>query len=251
MRWSRPTAFCDCDDVGACRLADVRDLVDEAHARHEGGVRCELDHLGRGDVRPDDARVDSLVERCDDVGVGLVERADHDPIGVHEVAYGGALGSELGVRDIADVLLAALVQSMAYRAARSDGNGALHRKDDPVVDLRQLVDDGPHIREVGVSRVRRRRADGDVDDLGAGDSLGDVRGERQALAVSLEKLVETGLVDRDDAASQSVDLRLDDVANDDVMAELGETRAGDEPHVSSAEDGDAHGASSASRSRAA
>ena len=44
-------SFGDLDDVGACRLADVRDLVDERDARHQRGVRRELDHLRGGDVR--------------------------------------------------------------------------------------------------------------------------------------------------------------------------------------------------------
>src|SRR5881409_37568 len=44
----------DLDDVRADRLADVCDLVDEADPRHQECIRRELDHLGRGDVRPDD-----------------------------------------------------------------------------------------------------------------------------------------------------------------------------------------------------
>ena len=47
-------------------------------------------------------------------------------------------------------------------------------------------------------------------------------------------------MDRDDARPQRVDLRLDDVANDDVVAELREARAGDEADVPRAEDRDLH-----------
>ena len=50
-------------------------------------------------------------------------------------------------------------------------------------------------------------------------------------------------MDRDDACPQRVDLRLDDVANDDVVSELREARAGDEADVPRAEDRDLHAAS--------
>ncbi len=62
--------------------------------------------------------------------------------------------------------------------------------------------------------------------------------KRQPLAVAREELVEPRLVDRDLAGAQRVDLRRDDVADDDVVAELGEARAGDETDVAGAEDGD-------------
>ena len=60
-----PDALRDLDDVGAGRLADVRDLVDERDPRHQERVRGELDHLGRVDVAADDRRVERLVERRD------------------------------------------------------------------------------------------------------------------------------------------------------------------------------------------
>ena len=86
MRRSSPMPSATVDDVGARRLADVRDLVDERDARHEGRVRGELDHLRRRHVAADDRRVDPVVEPRDDVAVGLVERADDDAVRLHEVA---------------------------------------------------------------------------------------------------------------------------------------------------------------------
>src|SRR5438105_5007456 len=77
----------DLRDVGADELADVRDLVDEADASAQIGVRRELHHLGRGDVGLHDLGVEALVERLDRVGVGPVEGADHDAIRVQEVAH--------------------------------------------------------------------------------------------------------------------------------------------------------------------
>ena len=94
-------ALRDLHDVGAGRLADVRDLVDERDPRHQRGVRRELDHLGRRDVAADDRRLDAAVQRRDGVAVLVLERADHDPVGVEEVLDRRALGGELGIRDVA------------------------------------------------------------------------------------------------------------------------------------------------------
>ena len=120
MRRSRPTPSATADDVGAGRLADVRDLVDEADPRHQGRVRGELDHLGRGDVGAHDRRVDPAVQLLDGVAVGVLEGADHDPVGMLEVPDRRALGGELGVRDVADPVEAALVEPVAHARAGAD-----------------------------------------------------------------------------------------------------------------------------------
>ena len=78
-----------------------------------------------------------LVERGDAVGeaLGLLGRADDDPVGVHEVVDRGALLEELRVRDVAEVVAAA-----ADRAAGADRHGALH--DDRVLArVAELLDD--------------------------------------------------------------------------------------------------------------
>ena len=199
------------DHVGARRLADVRDLVDERDPGHQRGVRGELRHLRRGDVRADDRGVDSCVELLDGVRVGSVERADDDPVGLHEVLDRRPLGRELGVRGVPDVPEPARVEAMPDLLTGPDGHGALHDDDDAVVDLGQLVDDHPHRGEVGVAGDRRRRADRDVDELRALDRLRDVGRERQPLAVPLEELVEARLVDRHLAAAERVDLPGKDV----------------------------------------
>ncbi len=191
------------DDVRSSRFADVGDLVDEADARHQGGIRRELDHLRGRDVGAHDLRVDALVERGDDVRVGLVERADHDAIGLHEVTDRRAFGREFRIRGVADVCEPPVVEPVADGAACPDRNGALHREDDPAVDLRQLVHDRPDVREIGVARVRRRRSDRDVDDVRVRDRLADVGREAQALAVRREKLHEPGLVDRNPAVVEA------------------------------------------------
>ena len=109
------------------------------------------------------------VETGDRIAVLGVERADRDAVGVHEVANGAALGEELGIRDVADVVEAALVEAGADLLARADGNGRLHDENRPALQLRQLVDDRPDAREVGVAGIGGRRVDADEQELAVGD----------------------------------------------------------------------------------
>ena len=70
------------------------------------------------------------------------------------------------------------------------------------------------------------------------DRLTDVGGERDALGVAGEQRFEAGLVDRDLSALQRFDAMREDVANDDLMAEIGEAGSCDESDVARAENGD-------------
>ena len=69
------------------------------------------------------------MELGDGVAVGLVERADHDPVGLLKSWIAGALRRELRVRDVADLGQAAFVEPVAHLLARTDRNGALHHDD--------------------------------------------------------------------------------------------------------------------------
>ncbi len=226
-------------DVGARRLADVGDLVDERDPRHQGCVRRELDHLRRCDVAADDGRLDPVVQRGDTIAVGVVDGADHDPVGMQEVPHRSALRGELRVGDVADVLETTLVEPVPHLLPRPHRHRALHHDDDAAVDLRQLVDHRPDRRQVGIAGVGRRRADGHEDDVRAVDGLGDVRREREALTVAGDDLLQARLVDRHFAATECVDAGDQDVAKHHLVAELREARAGDETDVSGAEDNDA------------
>jgi hypothetical protein len=145
-----PDPLRNLDDVGAGRLADIRDLVDERDPRHQERIRSELDHLRGVDVGTHDRCVDAGVETGDRIAVLGVERADRDAVGIHEVANGTTLGQEFGIRDVADVVEAALVETGADLLARADRNGRLHDEDRPALQLGQLVDDRPDAREVGI-----------------------------------------------------------------------------------------------------
>ena len=163
-----PHALRDVLDVGADELAHVRDLVDERDPRRQVRVRGELDHLGGRDVHAHDGCVELLVERRNGVAVRVVERADDDAVGLHEVAHGGALGEELGARGVAD-------------AAPGHGGRARRAPSPPcrpapcyfitsttsVEAGRQLLDHRPDRGQVRVARRGRRRADADEQELGA------------------------------------------------------------------------------------
>ena len=229
----------DAHDVGARGLADVGDLVDEGDARHQGGVRRELDHLRRGHVTPDHGALDPGVQRRDGVAVLVTERPHDDPVGMEEVGDRSAFGGELGVRGVSDLRKAAVVQPPAYPQPRSDRHGALHYDNAAPLDRRQLVDHGPDGREVGIARVGRRRADCDIDEVGVSDRLGDVDGERQALGIPRDQLLESGLIDWNLTAPERRDPLGEDVTDDDRVAELSQAGPGDEADVAGAEDRDA------------
>src|SRR5256885_1526000 len=86
-RTSAPSA-----DVGADELTDVRDLVDEADAGGEKGVGRELHELRRWHVRAHHLGLDAAVQLDDPVRVLVLEGADDDPVWMHEVLDGAALG---------------------------------------------------------------------------------------------------------------------------------------------------------------
>ena len=132
-----------------------------------------------------------------------------------------------------------VVQPMAHPAAGTHRDRALHHDDAAPIDRRQLVDHRPDRGEIGVARVRRRRADRDVDEVGAVDRLADVTREAEPLGVPRDQLREAGLVDRHLAAPEGRDPLGQDVADDDRVPELGEAGTGDEADVAGTEDCDA------------
>ena len=107
---------------------------------------------------------------------------------------------------------------------------------------RDAIDDGPEGGQVGGAVVALRRADGEVDDLGRRDRGGQVGREREPLGglVVADHFLEAGLVDRDLAALEPVDLGAVDVDASDVVAAVGEAGAGDQSDVAGANNCDFH-----------
>ena len=191
-----PDSLRDLDDVGADGLAHVGDLVDERDPRHQECVGGELDHLGRGDVRANDGRVDAGVQRFYRRAVLFGERTDDDPVRVEEVPHGPAFGEELRIRDVPDVRQATPLEGCAHLLSRPDRHRRLHHEDLPLVRRRQVVERRPNEGEIGVTRIRRRGLNAHEDRIRACQIAG-VERVGDALAVSLEHLRQVRLVERE------------------------------------------------------
>src|SRR5439155_23324406 len=112
----------------------------------------------------------------------------------------------------------------------------------PVHDARDLARDRHDGAEVGRSVVARRRAHRDEEHGALLDGVGEIGREREpALGnVAADQLLEPRLVDRDNALGERLDLRVDVVDADDVVAALREARTGDEPDVAGAHYAELH-----------
>ena len=99
-------------------------------------------------------------------------------------------------------------------------------------------DDRAHGAEVGVARVRRRRADRDEQQPRVRERVGDLRREVQPLAVLGDHLGQAGLVDRDLTGLQPRDLVRIDVDAEDLAAEVREAGGRDQADIAGADDAD-------------
>ena len=107
----------DVDRVGADRLAQVGDGVDERDLGGQEGVAGVLDRLRRSRVGDEHRRLELAVEVGQALGRGLVVAPDHDPVRVKPVVDRVAFPEELGVRHHGRVRPA---QGRHHRARRAD-----------------------------------------------------------------------------------------------------------------------------------
>ncbi len=129
----------------------------------------------------------------------------------------------------------ALVEACTDLLAGTDRHGRLHHQDRPPLELGQLVDDGPDPGQVGVAGVRRWGVDAHEEKLAVGE-VGDVERVGQSARIALEELRDVLFVKRHLAEPEGVDLLGDDVADDDVVTQVGEAGTRDEPDPAGAED---------------
>ena len=92
------------------------------------------------------------VQRGDCVAVRVVERADDDPVRLHEVAHCGALGGELRIRHVTDVGQTRAVERGAHLLAGADRNRRLHH------DRRRACPPAARRRPSRRAKDRRRRS---------------------------------------------------------------------------------------------
>ena len=102
--------------------------------------------------------------------------------------------------------------------------------------------DREHVAQVGRAVFVRRRADRDELEQAVRDAFRRVGRELEAplVDVALDEHVEAGLVDRDLALLQALDLARVDVDADDVVAGFRQAGARDQADVAGAEDCDFH-----------
>ena len=207
-------------------LADVGDLVDEGDLRRQEGVRGELDHLGRGDVGAHDLAAQRAVDRLDlrrqptprrrrrrsrrDPGAGS-PRPPCPPSGTPGTRRRRGRARRGGSR-------------ARCRRGRCSSSPARGRRRRAAARRRPARARGPRRPSRWAACPRSR--------TGAGRTSSTLRHlgrEGQPLGVALQQLVDAGLVDRHLAPAQRPSiLRRVDVHRDDLVAELGEARGGDE-----------------------
>ncbi len=151
-------AFADHVHVGAHEFAEVRDVVHEADAGREHGVRGVLDHFGARDVGEYHAEV---VEHHRAVEAGheflglFAFDADDDAVGLHEVRDGGAFLEEFRVAGhIKRNLDAALVELFLNRCldllGGADRDGGFGHEDCVFLDvLAEGARDCEYVLQVG------------------------------------------------------------------------------------------------------
>ncbi|CAM2156829.1 hypothetical protein PT2222_30158 [Paraburkholderia tropica] len=242
-------------DVRAHAIGEIRQFVHERDARGEHGVGRVLRELRRMHVHVERAfviaverRVQALHEFARAFAGHVFVAAQHDAVGAREVFHGRAFLQELGVRDHREhVVFAALAQLGRDRVAHQRGRADRHRRlvDDHLEARHRTADVARRLKHI--LQIRRavfvgRRADGDELHVAVRDSRFDIGRKRQTAraTIALDDFLKARLVNRHDALIEQVDLALVHVETEHVVADVGETRARHETHITAANDRQIH-----------
>ena len=224
----------------------LRDLVDETDLRRKHRVGRVLRHFGAFGRHAQQRLVGSqvrLIQIGQHVDHFLPPRADHHPVGLHEVVDRHALLEKLGIAGHVDVPAGDLLQPRGQFRVGAHRHGALADDDALGGDVRpDLLDDRPERREidrlVGSRRsshgkkhhprlLRRRRQIGSESQPAVGD-------------VSRHQFGQSRLIDRDMAAVEHVDLLPVAIDANHLVARFRQARAADQSHVTGSDDDDVH-----------
>ena len=236
-------------DVGAHRLAEVGDLVDEGNFNRQEGIGRVFDHLGGLEVGLDEGRLVEIEHAVD--GAHRLARsvrfdAQHHSVRMHEVVDCRSLPEELGVRYDIEILSEParsqlLTDPSPDKRTRADGHCAL-------VHHRAIAVHGPpdgpggflDIAQVGGTIVGRGRSHGDEDHFRSFDRPEGVAREGEPLGrhVPGDHVGEARLEDGDLAGFEGFDFLFVDVDAGDGVAEVGEAGARDEAYIAGSNDGD-------------
>ena len=244
-------ALTDHVHVGAHEFAEVRDVVHEADAGREHGVRGVLDHLGTRDVGEDDAEV---VEHHRAVEAGheflrlFAFHTDDDAVGLHEVRDGASFLKEFRVAGhIKRNLDAALVELFLNRSldllGGADWDGRFGHEHCIFLDvLAESARDGENILQICGAVFVRGRAHGAEDHLYVVENTSEVGGEAEAAfaLVSQHHLVEARFVYGNFAFLERFNLGLVHIDACDVDAHFGKACTTNKPNVAGTDDSNIH-----------
>ena len=236
-------------NVGAHRLAQVGDLVDEGDLHREIGVGRIFDQFGGAARRVEDRRgveVERPIDLRHAAPRALVVDADDDAVGPLEVADRSALAQEFGIGNdgeighrvgFADDPLDLVAGADRHRRFGYDHCEAAH-------GLGDLPGGGIDVAEVGKAvAAARRRADREEDHLGVLHRRLKVGFEAEPAPpeVGRYEFTEPRLENGNTTASRKrSDLLLVIVDADDLMAEIGETGRGNQADIAGANHQYAH-----------
>ncbi len=235
-------------DVGAGALGEIGDLVDEGDLGGQERIGRVLDQLGGAPARVHDrglVEIERPIDLRDHLAGALVLGADHDAVGMLEITDRGALAQEFRIGGNHHIGVRIGLGDDAFDiVAGADGHRRLGDDDGEVLDVfSDLARGGVHVAEVGVAvAASRRRADRDEHGVCRGDCVAQIEAEIEPAGggVAGDQFVEAGLVDRDLTLLQGGDLGGVLVDAGDVMAEVGETRARHQSHISRSDHCNAH-----------
>ena len=244
-------ALADHVHVGADEFAEVRDVVHEADAGREHGVRGVLDHLGARDVRENHAEVIQH-HRAVEAGhefLGLFAfHADDDAVGLHEVRDSGAFLQEFRVacdveRDLDSALVELFLDDGLDLLRGADRDGGLGHENGVLLDvLAEGAGDGEHVLQVGGTVFVRGRAHGAEDHFYIVKDTGEVGRELEpAFALVPENhLVEARFVYGDFAFLEGFNLGLVHVDAGDVDAHFGKACTADKSYIAGSDNRNVH-----------
>ena len=168
-----------------------------------------------------------------------------DTVGMLEILNGGAFAQEFRIRHhravgigprFADDALDLVAGAHRHRRLGDDDGEAVERARDLA---RGVIDE---VRSAMPVAAARRRTDRNEYRIGLGHRAAEFRREFQPAGtrVDRDQIVEARLIDRHLAARQRRDLSLILVDANDLVAEIGETGAGNKADISGADHRDTH-----------
>ena len=224
--------------VGTQLLTDAGYFVDERNARGQESVGGILDHLGRAQVGNDDGGAQGQVE-FGHLGCRFpICGAQHNAVWVQEVLDGTAFPQKFRVAHHPEghVLQLVTVDDVGHPVARADGHCALVHDDDGMFHRpRDALGRHAHVLQVGFTVNTFRSAHCYENKVGLGNGLLIRGGEVQPASggVAAYHFFQARLVNGYLVVAQHLDFAFVNVQTNDSVAQVGQTCARYQAHITS------------------